>query len=111
MQQAREAAARLKDYGEDLEAATAQQPRAAAGALPSAAAAFNSVDGPPAYLDPEVLLLLACVAGIAGWWMAHAQALCLASPVSHCPAPFLPNAPDPLSYNLTGHAAPGGGSA
>ncbi|EFN53831.1 hypothetical protein CHLNCDRAFT_136569 [Chlorella variabilis] len=59
VQQAREAAARLKDYGEDLEAATAQQPRAAAGALPSAAAAFNSVDGPPAYLDPEATRPLA----------------------------------------------------
>ena len=46
----------MRDFGEPErekqdEAASAA---AAAGLLPSAAAAFTDVDGPPAFLDPEV---------------------------------------------------------
>ncbi|KAL4856946.1 hypothetical protein ACK3TF_002648 [Chlorella vulgaris] len=51
---AKAAEARLKDFGEE---AAAQQPGAAA--LPSAVAAFTSVEGPPAFLDPEATRPLA----------------------------------------------------
>ncbi|KAL4419696.1 hypothetical protein ABPG75_006794 [Micractinium tetrahymenae] len=63
---AREAAARVKDYGEGEEAASAQQQPARGGGsgaqgglLPSAVAAFTSVEGPPAFLDPEATRPLA----------------------------------------------------
>lgn len=63
---ARAAAARVKDYGEGEEAASApRQPAAGSGGgaqsglLPSAAAAFTSVEGPPAFLDPEATRPLA----------------------------------------------------
>ena len=51
-----EAEARLKDFGEaERQAAAASAAAVAAvGVLPSAAAAFTSVGGPPAFLDPEV---------------------------------------------------------
>jgi hypothetical protein len=56
---AKEAEARLKDYGGD---GAVQQPDKAAAAppaaLPSAVTAFTSVEGPPAFLDPEVCAAL-----------------------------------------------------
>lgn len=63
---AREAAARLKDYGEEEEGGEAATSKpaaagAAAGLLPSATAAFGKVDGPPAFLDPEATRQLATV--------------------------------------------------
>ncbi|PRW33695.1 PHD finger 3 [Chlorella sorokiniana] len=61
---AKAAAARLRDYGEEEEAGSkpAAGPAAAAaptGLLPSAAAAFTKVEGPPAFLDPEATRPLA----------------------------------------------------
>lgn len=57
---AKAAAARLRNYGEEEEAGSkpAAEPTAGlaapTGLLPSAAAAFTSIEGPPAFLDPEV---------------------------------------------------------
>ncbi len=61
---AKAAAARLRDYGEEEEEAGSKQaagpaaPAAPAGLLPSAAVAFTKVEGPPAFLDPEVCVLV-----------------------------------------------------
>lgn len=64
---AKEAEARLKDYGDG--GAVQQADKAAAAlpaALPSAATAFTAVEGPPAFLDPEVR------AAAAACWVADA---------------------------------------
>ena len=53
------AEARLRDFGEPEGGEAASGPAAApagGGLLPSAAAAFTDVNGPPAFLDPEVSL-------------------------------------------------------
>lgn len=49
------AEAKLKDFGEGADGGASAP--AAPGLLPSAAAAFTDVDGPPAFLDPEVRLV------------------------------------------------------
>lgn len=50
----KEAEARLRDYGEGEAEGNGTTSGPAAGLLPSAAAAFTDVDGPPSFLDPEV---------------------------------------------------------
>ena len=87
---ARQAAARLTDFGEE-EVQQRQQgasgPAAAEQAplLPSAAAAFTTVGGPPAFLDPEVTIC--CCSGGCG----------VCCPVLDCPVLELLPLPRPVS--------------
>lgn len=113
---AREAEARLKDFGEEAEGGSggaasgpAAKPTAAPGGLlPDASAAFGSVDGPPAFLDPEVGGWVACRTGSARHdaaiaacmpcccWLGRRRPASTHMPNSHPPTPP-PQATRPLA--------------
>lgn len=65
---ARKAAARIVDFEE-----AASKPAAGGGVLPSASAAFTEVDGPPAFLDPEVGAAGCCLVMRGAAWLAAEQ--------------------------------------